>query len=100
MRTSANTAGVVLCALVLLGAGDGPSSTGTARPVGKGQDVGGANPQVDAMRADANATVCAVPGVRAVNDELAYLGVTALPPAPQPGTRGNRQRPEGPIPGG
>ncbi len=57
MRTSASTAGVALCALVLLGAGDSQSSTDAMRPAGKGQDVGGPNPQVDAIRADANMAV-------------------------------------------
>jgi hyperosmotically inducible periplasmic protein len=57
MGTSASTGVVVLCALVLVGAGDGQSSTGAAKRANEGQEVESANPEVNAVRADAHATV-------------------------------------------
>ena len=57
MRFAAGTVGVGLWALVLLGAGGNQSSTHAGTAAGTGQDVGNPNPQVDAIRADANTTV-------------------------------------------
>jgi len=57
MRFAVSTVGVGLCALVLLGAGGSQSSTDAVRAAGTGQDAGSPNPQVEAIRADANTTV-------------------------------------------